>query len=293
MTVASSPHDRHDVFISYASEDRETVARPLALALADLGLSVWYDEFQLELGDSLRASIDSGLAQSRFGVVVLSDSFFQKHYPQRELNGLAQREVEGDKVILPIWKDVQASDVRRFSPPLADRLAANWSDGLDRVAFAILKIVRPDLIEIAAKRMQELVDSLLPRITLGGQLGSIIGGVQAYQHYHDEIENEREAALIGGCLQDFSDWGDIWQDIGPGGQADATLSLKNSIDELTGAGWTLFGRRARRSIQFGETKDIWSVATLVVVRGEPTSVSERGGRVQIIRADAKIPLNDC
>ncbi|WP_374312879.1 toll/interleukin-1 receptor domain-containing protein [Dongia sp.] len=40
------------------------------------GLAVWYDEFELRTGDSLRRKIDGGIARSRFGVVVLSQAFF-------------------------------------------------------------------------------------------------------------------------------------------------------------------------------------------------------------------------
>jgi hypothetical protein len=56
-----------DIFISHASEDKDAVARPLAERLRSLGLTVWYDEFTLSLGDSLRQSIDYGLANSKFG----------------------------------------------------------------------------------------------------------------------------------------------------------------------------------------------------------------------------------
>jgi len=62
----------YDVFISHASEDKDDVVRPLAHALQDGGLKVWYDEFELKIGDSLRRKIDSGLAKSRFGIVALS-----------------------------------------------------------------------------------------------------------------------------------------------------------------------------------------------------------------------------
>lgn len=51
---------KYDAFISHASEDKESLARPLAEKLRDLGFSIWYDEFQLKVGDSLRRSIDKG-----------------------------------------------------------------------------------------------------------------------------------------------------------------------------------------------------------------------------------------
>ena len=63
-----------DVFISHATEDKEEVARPLARALDAEGLRVWYDEFELRIGDSLRRKIDTGVARSRFGVVIISPS---------------------------------------------------------------------------------------------------------------------------------------------------------------------------------------------------------------------------
>ena len=87
-----------DVFVSHASEDKDAVAEPLVRALVDAGLRVWYDRIELRLGDSLRGKIDEGLAHSRFGIVILSPSFFAKHWPKQELNGLAQREVNGEKV---------------------------------------------------------------------------------------------------------------------------------------------------------------------------------------------------
>ena len=77
-----------DVFISHAGEDKDQVARPLAKQLTALGVRVWYDEAALTLGDSLNRSIDAGLSRSRFGVVILSRHFFEKEWPQRELDGL-------------------------------------------------------------------------------------------------------------------------------------------------------------------------------------------------------------
>ncbi|MCA9924517.1 MAG: TIR domain-containing protein, partial [Anaerolineales bacterium] len=114
-----------DVFISHASEDKDDLVRPLADALVEMGIKVWYDEFQLKIGDSLRRSIDAGLANSTFGIVVLSPSFFAKNWPQYELDGLVQREMEGGKVILPLWHKVSKSEVMGYSPSLADKLALN------------------------------------------------------------------------------------------------------------------------------------------------------------------------
>ena len=56
------PEIAYDLFISHASEDKEDLVRPLAVALEKLGVKVWYDEFTLKVGDSLRRSIDKKTA---------------------------------------------------------------------------------------------------------------------------------------------------------------------------------------------------------------------------------------
>ena len=81
----------YDAFICHASEDKELLVRPLAENLVEHGFDIWYDEFELTVGDSLRQSIDRGLASSRFGIVILSPAFLGKNWPQYELNGLTAR----------------------------------------------------------------------------------------------------------------------------------------------------------------------------------------------------------
>jgi Tol biopolymer transport system component len=131
-----------DVFISHASEDKGAVARPLAEHLRDLGVSVWFDEFELKIGDPLREKIDDGLRHSRVGVVILSQSFFSKNWPKRELDGLTVRQIAGERnVILPVWHDVGPSDVESYSLPLANLVAAKSSDGVEAVAQQIVDVL--------------------------------------------------------------------------------------------------------------------------------------------------------
>ncbi|HEX8645155.1 MAG TPA: TIR domain-containing protein [Allosphingosinicella sp.] len=118
---------QYDFFISHASEDKEEFVRELANRLRTAGVEVWYDEFSMKLGDSLRRKIDQGLANSRFGLVILSTAFFEKEWPQKELDGLVALEVAGRSRILPIWHKVSKDEVAKFSPTLADKVALNTS----------------------------------------------------------------------------------------------------------------------------------------------------------------------
>lgn len=132
-----------DAFLSHASEDKRDVAVPLEEALKARGFRVWLDALSLTVGDSLSRSIDRGLAKSRYGIVILSPDFFAKEWPKRELDGLVAREVEGNKIILPVWHKVDKAGVLKHSPTLADKVAAATRDGLDTVAERIAVAMGP------------------------------------------------------------------------------------------------------------------------------------------------------
>jgi hypothetical protein len=94
------------------------------------------------VGDGLRRSIDKGLAASKFGAVVVSPSFFKKQWPQRELDGLVAKEIDDRRIILPVWHNVSLAEVRGHSVTLADRIAANSTEGIQAVVAKLLLAIR-------------------------------------------------------------------------------------------------------------------------------------------------------
>lgn len=133
----------YDVFISHASEDKERVVRPLARALINQGLKIWYDEFELKIGDSLRRKIDGGLAKSRFGIVVLSKDFFKKGWTNYELDGIISKANTGEQVLLPIWHGITKQEVLDYSPSLADKVARNTASyTVEEIAKEIAELIK-------------------------------------------------------------------------------------------------------------------------------------------------------
>ena len=57
---------QYDFFISHASEDKEDIVRALADALVNNGFRVWYDEFELKIGDSLRKRLNKFSVRYRY-----------------------------------------------------------------------------------------------------------------------------------------------------------------------------------------------------------------------------------
>lgn len=79
---------KYDVFISHASEDKESLVNDFVNELKKRNIKVWYDNMNISWGDSLRTKIDEGLRNSRFGIVVLSKDYIKKGWTQYELEGL-------------------------------------------------------------------------------------------------------------------------------------------------------------------------------------------------------------
>ncbi|MBX3742599.1 MAG: toll/interleukin-1 receptor domain-containing protein [Akkermansiaceae bacterium] len=159
------------LFISHASEDKADFVEPLVEALGSAGFEVWYDKYELTLGDSLLQKISQGLRECDYGVVVLSPDFFLKKWTKAELDGLFAIESNERKVILPIWKDVTVEDVTAFSPILAGRLGAPTSGGVDTVVAEIQRAVQ------AAERMATF-SSVDNAISLFKALDDEVGGTK-------------------------------------------------------------------------------------------------------------------
>ena len=127
-----------DVFISHASEDKPFVSQ-LADGLTNKGVRVWYDKDVLMVGNSLRKTIDEGLGQSEYGVVVLSKSFFAKSWTLKELDALTAL----GTAIFPILHGIDPHYLQKQSPLLAGLKAIDSKDGVPRTVERLFQALRP------------------------------------------------------------------------------------------------------------------------------------------------------
>lgn len=132
--------EKPQAFISHDSRDKLEIAEPLAVHLTKLMCPLWYDEFSLKVGDSLRDSIENGLKECHKCVFIITQNFLSNGgWSKREYDSVFTREImEKRNVIIPIWYNVTPQDVYSYSPILADRVAVDWSLGIEKVANKIL-----------------------------------------------------------------------------------------------------------------------------------------------------------
>jgi len=112
-----------DVFMSHASPDKSYV-RGLVKALRDGGVTVWFDEDNIDWGESVMKEIRKGLLNSHYGIVVLSEAYLaERKWTEHEFQGLLARETLDTTVILPIWHNITEEDVKKYDAPLTLRRA--------------------------------------------------------------------------------------------------------------------------------------------------------------------------
>lgn len=141
--------ERALAFISHDSGDKDEIARPLALELALRLVPVWFDEYSLRPGASLRESIERGIKECSKCVLIVSPRFLQNSgWTKAEFDSIFTREIlDRSNYILPVWAEVTARDVYEYSPRLADKVAIPWSLGVKEVA-------RQLAVEILAERAE-------------------------------------------------------------------------------------------------------------------------------------------
>jgi hypothetical protein len=150
---SESPHRPPvaDVFLSHSFEDKDDIARPLKEALETRGVTVWFDEIRIKVGQSIRQEIEAGIRDCRFGVVIISPSFFKKKWTQAELDALFSKKMDsGQDIVLPVWHHISKDEVSRQSPLLAGILALNSATmTIEEMADALTEAIlgRPTQID--------------------------------------------------------------------------------------------------------------------------------------------------
>ncbi len=132
----------YDVFLSHASEDKDEVARPLAEMLQKRELKVWYDETELKIGNNLVGEINAGIRDSRFGILILSSSFFNKRWTKYELDILENLMVTEDRVLFSILHNITPKKVKSYRVSLANIFARSTATyTIEEIADEIYEVI--------------------------------------------------------------------------------------------------------------------------------------------------------
>lgn len=135
FAIKRSEIEKPLAFISHDSKDKDLVARPIAIGLSRLMCPVWFDEYSLKIGDSLRESIEKGIRECKKCILVLSPNFLTNQgWTKVEFNSIFTRElIEETDLILPVWCGIDKKELFKYSPTLVDKVGVKIEIGVDEV----------------------------------------------------------------------------------------------------------------------------------------------------------------
>ena len=136
----------YDAFISHAVEDKIPIANELCAKLERAGLKIWYSGKELGIGDSIEKTIEKGLNRSRYGIVIFSPTYLAKNWTIREFYTLLAKEIEEQKVILPVLYNISLDELKNKDLLMADRFAVNADKGIDFVVERLVREIRKSRI---------------------------------------------------------------------------------------------------------------------------------------------------
>ena len=143
------------VFISYTTADRPFVSQLAARLKSDM-VDLWYDEWEIGIGDSIVEMINRGLADSDVLLIVLSKQSLKSRWVVEELNSMMARVVEKRASVLPVL--LEECDV---PPTLAHRRYANFSDSAATAYAELLVSLRKVDAKQKSDEAQRILDSLM------------------------------------------------------------------------------------------------------------------------------------
>lgn len=147
-------------FISHSSNDKDSIARPIAEGLSKLLCPVWYDEYSLKVGDRLRESIEKGIKECKRCILIITPNYLANlGWAKTEFDGVFSKEhIFLEDCILPIWSGVTAKEVYEYSPSMANRVALNLDNLELNTAIQCLHVAIQQSVKKA--QVEERADDL-------------------------------------------------------------------------------------------------------------------------------------
>ena len=130
-----------DLFLCHAWDDRRGVATELHDLLEAEGVSVWFSERDILLGQPFMREIDRGLAKSRAGLVLITPALL-KRVDNRGVSDKELSELLARDVLIPVVHQTTYEEVRKVSPLLGSRNGLDTAeDSMEVIAIKIAELV--------------------------------------------------------------------------------------------------------------------------------------------------------
>jgi hypothetical protein len=129
------------VYLAHAWEDK-AIMEPIAQGLMARGINVWYDKWEISVGDSLRQKMEAGLGDCTHFIVLLTPKSIEKAWVKEEIDAGLLSHVEGSAKFMGLRVELPISKLSIF---LRTRLTPEFMPGeagLDDLRDQIFEVSR-------------------------------------------------------------------------------------------------------------------------------------------------------
>lgn len=189
-----------NIFLSFSGVSRQEFAIKFLNFFNKFGISCWYDQHELFLGDFLMQSIiEDGINKSNYSVLIINDTFLERSWPCEEAKILYQRSIEKKEVtIFPILLDISKEDVLHSKIPFILNVKYQFlhtGEQIDGIAFQILNRILQD--EILKYKIPTLDSALQYYLHLSPSNNiNIYNALSMVKNFEETSYKERSMLLI-------------------------------------------------------------------------------------------------
>ncbi len=144
-------------FISHSSINKE-IAAQLSRDLVKQGIDVWFAEWEILPGDSLRRKIEQGISEATHFIVLLTQHSLKSEWVQTELDAALVKKIENQCRLLPVLIDIPFESVPLILRSLLCIKMDDYNDGLTQLVDACYG--RSQKPALGQSQMPSVIDSL-------------------------------------------------------------------------------------------------------------------------------------
>lgn len=164
------------VFLSHSSDDKIFVEN-LATDLNELGIGVWFDKWEIKVGDSIVEKINHGLENNDFLAVVLTPNSVRSDWVKKELNSAISNQLSKKSIkVLPIlFKECKIPAI------ISDLKYADFTSDYKTGVLELIHSIAPEKEVSVAKKIsskasddKERIDGVIKSISSKSKIGQQI-----------------------------------------------------------------------------------------------------------------------
>lgn len=256
------------VYLAHASEDKPMV-RPIAEYLMANGVEIWFDEWEIEPGDSLRQKMEEGLGSMTHFVVVLTPTSITKPWVAKEIDVWMVRQIGGESRLVPLVVDLDANELPPFiQAMLFLKLDPTNDQDLKGLVDRLFGVSRRPALGTAPRYVESAPSGLAGWSPAAVAVGRCLIEASEHAMAHDPIMTIEDLASATGlsmddvrvAVLDLKEAGSLWEGSIPGHVA-ADLALFVEFDASF--------------MPFNPGEDAQVVATRMVTGGEDVCGTEQ------------------